>query len=495
MFMHWLDLIIILGYLAAIVAMGLVLSRRVHDARDYFLAGRSLTWWIIGLSIIGTNVSAEGYVGAAGGAYQVGIAQANFEWIGAIPAMILASLVFIPLYWRSGVYSIPEYLGARYNQTVRLLAAGIASVFALFAIGVSLWAIALTLQTYLEWPIWVGIVVTGTVVGLYSISGGLAAVAFTDALQVVIMFIGGVAIVALGISQAGGMGEFSETLVAENPTHLQAFLPADHDNFPWPGVVLGLAIVLSPAYWCGSQVILQRTLGARSQWDASASMMFAAFAKTLVPLLIVFPGLLALVMHARIEYPDMALPWVVKNLLPPGLSGLMFIALIAALQSSIDSGINSTALMITRDIRAVLRGRAGDEHGDLVLGRWLTLVILLLAMAFAPYIGELGGIYNAIQTLLSLFQGPLLALLVLGALTRHATPLAGLVALASGVPLAGMLLFFGLNMLYVAFLTFCYALVVIWLASYRSRALDPAELERLVYRWRRPAAVEVADRA
>jgi SSS family solute:Na+ symporter len=479
--LHPLDLAIVVGYLLTITLVGFRLAKRVHDARDYFLAGRSLTWWVIGLSIIGTNVSANGYVGAAGGAYKVGIAQANFEWIGAIPAMILASLVFIPLYWRAGVYSIPEYLGLRYNQSVRLISASIASVFAIFAIGVSLWAIALTLQTYMDWPIWVGIVVTGTVVGLYSISGGLAAVAFTDALQVVIMFLGGVVIVAIGISDAGGADNFARTLIGENPTHLHAYLPADHEEFPWPGVLLGLAVVLSPAYWCGSQAILQRTLGARSQWDASASMMFAAFAKTLVPLLIVFPGLLALVLHAEIEYPDMALPWVVKNVLPPGLSGLMFIAIIAALQSSIDSGINSTALMITRDIRGVLR-KHPDEASELKVGRWMTLVILLGGMAFAPYIGDLGGIYFLIQTLLSLFQGPMLALLLLGAFTCQATPAGGLFTLVTGVAFAGVLMATGMNMLYVAFVTFCYSLIALYGAGFFTEKLPAETLQRLVYR-------------
>ena len=239
--MHPFDFAIIAAYLAAIVFMGFRLSQRVHDARDYFLAGRSLTWIIIGLSIIGTNVSAEGYVGASGGAYNSGIAQANFEWIGAIPAMILASLVFIPLYWRSGVYSIPEYLGRRYNQPVRVLAALIASIFAIFAIGVSLWAIALTLQSYLDWPIWVGIVVMGTVVGLYSISGGLAAVAFTDALQVVIMFLGGVAIVALGISDAGGAtGVWTKPSMLGKPDP-PAGVPAGGRSgvSPGQGVILG----------------------------------------------------------------------------------------------------------------------------------------------------------------------------------------------------------------------------------------------------------------
>ena len=315
--MHPLDLAIVVGYLITIVGVGIALSRKVKDAKDYFLAGRSLAFWVIGLSIIGTNVSADGYVGAAGSAYSIGIAQANFEWIGAIPAMILASLIFIPLYWRSGVYSIPEYLGLRYGQTVRVIAALIASVFAVFAIGVALWALALTLNTYIGWPIWLGILATGIAIGLYSVAGGLRAVAFTDAIQVVIMFGCGLAIAAIGFDEAGGLNAFANELTSANPDHLSVYLPADHGDFPWPGVILGLGIVLSPAYWCGSQAILQRTLGARSQWDASASMMMAAFAKSFVPLLIVFPGMLALVMQANIDYPDMALPWVIKNVLPP----------------------------------------------------------------------------------------------------------------------------------------------------------------------------------
>ncbi|MDB0050211.1 hypothetical protein N9F31_02020, partial [Pseudomonadales bacterium] len=190
--MHPLDLAVIIGYLALITFVGIKLSSKVKNAHDFFLAGRSLAWWVIGLSIIGTNIDTNSYVGASGNAYNVGIAQANFEWIGAIPAMIIASLIFIPLYWRAGVYSIPEYLGLRYNQGVRVVAALIASVFAVFALGVAMWALALTLETYLGWPIWVGILVSGTVVGLYSIAGGLAAVAITDSIQVSIMFLCGI---------------------------------------------------------------------------------------------------------------------------------------------------------------------------------------------------------------------------------------------------------------------------------------------------------------
>ena len=457
----------------------------MKDSKDYFLAGRSLTWWVIGLSIIGTNIGTNSYIGASGNAYSIGIAQANFEWIGAIPAMIICSLIFIPLYWKAGVYSIPEYLGLRYNQPVRLVAALIACIVAVFAIGVGMWALALTLETYIGWPIWLGILVSGTVVSFYSISGGLAAVAITDSLQVCIMFLCGLIIVYLGLEGLGGWDNFASQLTEEHPTHLQTYLPADHESYPWPGVILGLGLVLSPAYWIGSQAILQRSLGAKSQWDASASMMFAAFAKTLVPLLIVFPGILALVMKADIDYPDMALPWIIKNVLPAGISGLMFVAIIAALQSTIDSGINSTSLMITRDIRHVLLKNDSTEN-DLKIGRYLTLLILIIAMSIAPFIGELGGIFTFMQTVLSLFQGPMLALLLLGALSKRATPQAGLWTLITGVPVAGIFLLLGMNMLYVAFVTFCYSMIVLWLVSGVTKGLAEDQLDRLTYLpWRR----------
>jgi SSS family solute:Na+ symporter len=476
---------VVLAYAALITFVGVRISQQIKTAKDYFLAGRSLTWWVIGLSIIGTNVDTNGYIGASGNAYSIGIAQANFEWIGAIPAMIIASLIFIPLYWRAGVYSIAEYLGLRYNQAVRVVAALIVTTVSVFAMGVAMWALAITLETFMGWPIWLGILASGTVVGLYSIAGGLGAVAITDSIQVCIMFVCGLIIVAIGISDAGGAESFVSKLTAANSTHLSAYLPADHESYPWHGVILGLGLVLSPAYWVGGQAILQRTLGAKSQWDASAGMMFAALAKTFVPVLIVFPGLLALVMMAEIDYPDMALPWVIKNVLPVGVSGLMFVAIIAALQSSIDSSINSTALMITRDIRHVLI-KNHDPDSDLKIGRFLTLALLLTAMSIAPYIGDLGGIFNFLQFLLSLFQGPMLALLLLGALTRRATPMAGIFTLVSGVVLAALLsVVWELNLLYVAFFSFCYALPTLWIVSGFTEPHSDEHLENLTYSpWR-----------
>ena len=190
-------------------------------------------------------------------------------------------------------------------------------------------------------------------------------------------------------------------------------------------------------------------------------------------------------MHAQIEYPDMALPWIIKNVLPPGISGLMFIAIIAALQSTIDSSVNSTSLMLTRDVRHVLIKNA-DPDNDLKVGRILTLVLLLLAMCTAPLVAEMGGIFTFLQTILSLFQGPMLALLILGAFTRRATPQAGLWTLISGVIFASAASYAGMNMLYVAFSSFIYAVIALWLLSGLTAPHPDKDLSTLTYSpWRR----------
>lgn len=502
---HWLDLSLILLYLLGMILFGLYYGRNMKNARDYFLAGRSLPWWVIGMSIIGSNVGSNDYVGAAGGAYEIGIAQANFEWIGAIPAMILAAFIFVPYYWRAGVYSVPEYLGLRYNQPVRMISGIILSLFSVFIIGIYLWATATMLETYLGLTPAAGILITAVVVGVYTISGGLAAVAISDTVQLVIMFVGGIALAVLGIAHVGGLEAFWEKLSTQSPEHLHAFLPADHEQFPWPGVLLGLGIVLSPAYWCANQVILQRTLAARSQWDGQASMIFAAFAKTMVPFLIVLPGFIALILYGdTLDHQDQALPAIIKAVLPPGLSGILFVAFIAALQSSVDSTLNATSVMMTRDIWGVFENRfaetgpdlihddhdsAGAERSirEMVRGKLITFSVLLIAVAFAFSIDAVkdSGIYAFVQLGLSFFQGPLFALILMGILFRRITPMAGLWALVLGVACAVLLGTVDwpgtgrFNMLYMAFYSFVFAVLVLFGVSLITRARSPQSLRNL----------------
>ncbi|HDP80299.1 MAG TPA: hypothetical protein ENN21_05590, partial [Spirochaetes bacterium] len=271
-------------------------------------------------------------------------------------------------------------------------------------------------------------------------------------------------------------------LKTEYPGHLNAFLPAGHESFPWPGVLLGLGLVLSPAYWCANQSILQRTMGARSEWDGRASMIMAAMAKTFVPFLIILPGFFALLLAGgALTHHDQALPWVIKNLLPPGISGLLFVAFLGALQSSIDSTMNSTSVMITRDIIGVLSPGGLSDRTELRLGRVFTFGVLIVGVFFAPLTARFEGIYVFIQYSLSLFQGPIFALMIMGILYKKATPKAGLASLAAGLVFSAMLGKLGVNMLYIAFWSFVFSLVVIAAVSPFTRSKTEAELENLVY--------------
>ncbi len=485
LFAQHIDVFLVVVYLLSIFAFGLLFKKFVENTEDYFLAGRALPWWVIGMSIIGTNIGAYDYIGAAGGAYRFGIAQANYEWLGAIPAMIISALVIVPYYWKNKVYTVPEFLGKRYKEGVRVIEAAIYGIFLVMLLGIFFWASGIMLHTYLGWSISMSIVITAIVVGVYTITGGLAAVAITDVVQLGIMFVGGFAVAAVGFIKAGGVGKFFEVLRAAHPQHLKIFLPLNNPAYPWLGMILGLGLVLSPAWWCANQSIIQRTLGARSEWDAKAGMMFAAFPKTLIPVLVVLPGFFALTFAptGAIHNPDQALPWVVKSFLPPGLGGLVFVAFIAALHSSVDSTLNSAATLWTKDIyQKYIKKAASDKH-YLLFGRILTFAFIIFGVIFAPFTDKFPGIYVAMQTLLSFFQGPTLATLLLGVLWWRSTGWGGLWGLVAGVASAVTLSIFRVNFLYVAWWSFVISLIINFIVSLATPSEPPEKLRGLVYKY------------
>lgn len=479
--LHGIDLFIVIAFIVGIFAVGVYFRKYVRTSEDFFLAGRNLTWWIIGMSIIGTNIGSYDYVGGAGAAYGVGIAQANYEWIGAIPAMVISALIFVPYYWRAGVYTVPEYLGKRYSQPVRTIEALLWGCFLIACLSIFFWASGVMIETYLGWSIWTGIIVTAVVVGFYTVSGGLTAVAMTDVIQLVIMLVGGVAIAVIGFDLVDGWAGLVAKIQPEHPDHFKLFLPLDNPDYPWLGMIFGLALVLSPAWWCCHQAIIQRTLGAKSEWDAKAGMLSAAFLKTLVPLLYVLPGLFVLALCTDgLANKDQALPWAVKHLLPVGLSGLIFAAFIAAVYSSIDSTLNSAVTIWTRDIyQNFIKKDASDKH-YLNFGRWLTVIFILIAVPLAP-ITEKFGIYMAMQKILTIFQGATLATVLLGIMWARSTPWGGLAGLVLGVVCSVCLTSTGMNFLYVAWWSFVVAIVVNVGVSLFTKPKPIEELTGLVY--------------
>ncbi len=487
------DIAIVIAYLAGMLVLGFVLGRKQRTDRDYFLGGRNLKWWMVGISMVVSDIGALELVGVAGSAYVVGMSVANFDWIGCIPAMVLAAFLFIPFYWKSGVFTVPEYLGRRYNDAVRTIVAVLWGLFMVANLGIFLWASATVLKILLGWPTSVSIVVTASVIGFYTFTGGLKAVVFTDTIQYFVLLVGSVVILVLGFAEVGGIDGLVAAVAEKGgdtrETFFDLILPADTPHpFSWSAVLFGLAFVLSPAYWIGNQAIVQRNLGTASERDAKKSVLFGAFLKLTIPFLIVIPGIIGFGLFPDLDKGDNIYPTLLHELLPTGLAGLVFAGFLAALMSSVDSYLNSAATLWTMDIyRRYIKRNATPEHLFRV-GKALTLVFIIAAVFLSPLTKEFEGIFSAMQTLLSIFQGPTFAILLLGMIWKKANGKGAIAGLIAGVATSSML--FSIKdgifqaadpFLYIAWWSFAAGIVATVAVSLLTPPKPAHELKNLTY--------------
>ncbi len=442
-----LDVALVLAYLIGVTALGLWLSRGIRSSRDFFLAGKTLPWWAVGMSLVVSDIGAKDMVGLAADGYRYGIVMMNFDLVGCVFPVLVAAFLFMPFLWMAGVYTVPEYLGRRYNAQVRTFFALIWTFFMIGTLGVIFVSAAAMFEVLLGWSFWFSIGVTAVLAGIYTTVGGLKAVVVTDTLSCIVLTVGASLICILGLAEVGGLAGLRQTIGqldwAEH--HLHLVLPAEHPAFPWPAVLLGLGFVLGPAYWIGNQAIVQRTLGTQSQGQARASYIFCAILKLVFPVLLVVPGLIAVAMfHRELGDPNtwtkemgdvgnLLLPRMVGELLPKGVMGIVLGAFLAGVLSNLDSYINSASTLVVTDLYRPLVPAAADRH-YLAVGRWL-VVAFLAAGAIVAYVIRpmFGSVYEAFQTIMTVFQGPLLALLLLGMLTRRTTQWGGLVGMLIGV--------------------------------------------------------------
>lgn len=491
-----IDYVIISVYMAGVLFVGVYFSKYVHSASDLFLAGRSLPFWAIGMSIVVSDIGAIDLITGADAAFQRGIAQANFDWIGSVPALVLAAFVFVPYYWRAGVFTLPEFLGRRYNQPTRWLHALVLEIFMLSTLSIVIWQSAVFLNNVLGWDYAYGIWITAVVVGIYTVSGGLAAVVMTDVMQLVVMFVGTSALLTLGMWEVGGPSGMVEKILAQPNVDEDYFrLLLEHKEgteYPWPGMVFSLGIIMSTAYYVGNQAVMQRALGARTEWDAKAGMLTAGIFKLMIPFLVFLPGMAARALMPELAEGQASVPTLINLLLPAGLKGLMFAAFFAALMSTVDSYLNSCVTIFTGDvyrpIHELLVGKPMTDRLGLILGRFLTAGLLVLTASCAEIFSSYETLYDVIQSLLSLFQGPTLAILLVGIFWRRATAWGGFAGL-----LVGFLLTFGLNVLgdavfmadsaylYVSFWSFWISLIVTIAVSLVTKPLSEERLRGLVY--------------
>ncbi len=433
-----LDISVVIFYAISLFALAQWVSREQaghhKDTSDYFLAGKSLPWWAIGASLIAANISAEQIIGMSGSGYAIGLAIASYEWMAAI-TLILVGKYLLPIFLERGIYTMPQFLEQRYDHRVRL-------VMAFFWLGVYifvnltsvLWLGALALNTVAGLDIVQGMVLLGLFAVGYSLYGGLKAVAFTDIIQVVLLVLGGLMIAWIMLDKvAEGSGVLAgfQILTERAPEKFDMILSRDNPHYaslPGLSVLLGGMWIMNISYWGFNQYIIQRALAAKNIREAQKGIAFAAFLKLLMPVIVVLPGIAIFVLNPTLATPDHAYPEAMA-MLPSGIKGLVFAALLAAIVSSLASMTNSISTIFTMDIYASFSSKKDENGNRVMVGRVVAVAAMLLAMICAkPLLGNFDQAFQYIQEFTGFFTPGIVVIFLLGMFWKKTTSSGALAA-------------------------------------------------------------------
>jgi SSS family solute:Na+ symporter len=408
-----IDVVFLVGYLAITLWIGFAVGRRERaTVGDYFRAGNRLPWYAIGFSILAAGISSEQFVGEVGYAYKLGLPVANWEWL-VFPALSLLLWVFVPIYVRNRVTTMPEYLELRYGPRARTLYACliIASyVFANFALVFytggyaveKLWGVNRLAVVWL----------LAAATGAYTVYGGLASVAWTDLFQGVLLMGGGIYVFAAGMARLGW--DFTAVFAVADRSHLVAH---HCPEVPWTAVVI-LGFSTMTWYYANDQFINQRCLGAKNEWHAKMGVLLAAGLQLLLPLAVCFPGMIYHAINPDLSDSNAAYPMMVLEVVPAGLRGLVVAAVLGAIMSTISGLVNSTATMATLDIFARWPGKSWDEKQLVRLGQWCGAAALVIGALFAPVVMQWESIFRYCQDIWSPMAAPAVVVFLGGALWK-----------------------------------------------------------------------------
>jgi SSS family solute:Na+ symporter len=429
------DLIIIAGYIILVLLIGLYFRKRHKNSEEYFLAGRNVGWVAIGASLFATNISSEHFLGLAGTGAQSGLAVGHFEWLACLIVLLLG-WVFTPFYLKSGVFTMPEFLERRYNSASRYYLSIVSIIaYVLTKISIALYAGGILLNAVMGWDMYTSAVVIVLITGLYTVIGGLSAVIYTDLVQMFILIGGSVVLTILGLNQAGGW----DNLVAGTPASFwHMFKPITDPDFPWTGIVFG-APILGIWYWCTDQYIVQRVLSAKNLSNAQSGTIFAGFLKILPVFILILPGIIAFYLSDGTVSGDQAYAWMVTNLLPSGLKGLVVAGLLAALMSSLSAMFNSTSTLLTIDIYKKIKPDA-NERTTVNFGRITTAIMVLLGLLWIPFIGLLSDnrMYVYLQSVQAYVSPPIAACFLFGIFWKRVNGKGAITSLLTGLFLGGI---------------------------------------------------------
>ncbi len=436
-----LDLVIIVTYLIAMVAIGLWSTRKQKQTSDnYFLADRGLKWGMIGAALFAANISTIHLVGLAASGFNEGLVWGNFEWMATI-TLILLGLVFAPFYFKNRISTLPEFLERRYSPHARSFLAFMGILGALFIhIGMSMYAGAAVFQQFFGIDVYVSIIVIAVITAIYTVLGGLKAVVVTEAIQTVILLMGAVLVLVFGILAlpSHGINNFAEFKSAIRPDQLSMIHTDNSHGLAWYAVMLGYPI-LGVWYWCTDQTIVQRVLGAKTQRDAQLGPLFAGFLKILPVFLMVLPGVLGYVLFKDQigTNSNLTLPVLINNLVPTGLKGIIAAGLLAALMSTIAAALNSSATLVAIDIVKRMRPETTDEK-QVRIGKIASVVIMLLAMVWSTQGGKYTSIFEAINSIAANLAPPITTVFLLGVFWKRGTKQAALATLIFGFTLGAI---------------------------------------------------------
>lgn len=458
MTLETIDIVIIAGYAVALLGIALFVSREPEghekDTEDYFLAGRALPWWAIGASLIASNISAEQIIGQSGQGFAIGIAIAAYEWQAAIVLLIVAKY-FLPIFLKRKIYTMPQFLDQRYGGGVKTLMSvyWVALYTAVNLTGV-LWLGGLAVSSLTGWEVIYSMLALAAFASLYSLYGGLKAVALTDIIQVVILVLGGLAITwfALDALPADGALAGFGFLMQEMPGHFQMILePGEpgYDNLPGIWTLLGGLWVLHFSYWGFNQYIIQRALGAENLGEAQKGLAFASFLKLLIPFIVVIPGIAAVILAQQGVLNNEVLSarsdktyGELMAFAPAGLRGLVFAALIAAVVSSLASMMNSISTIFTMDLYRQQRPDRPEQH-YVTVGRISAFVAMIAALILAePFQGSFESAFQTVQEYTGFIAPGVVVVFLLGFFDKKTNSRGAFTALLGSVAL-NFVLFFG----------------------------------------------------
>jgi SSS family solute:Na+ symporter len=481
-FLGTLDWIFLILYMLVIAGISIWSIRKSKNSpTDYFLANRNLGWWVIGASILASNVGSEHIVGLAGEASRTGTVMGHYELHSYI--VLILGWVFVPFYMRSNVYTMPEFLERRFNAKARRLLSIIQLLsYVIAKASVTIFAGALVFNQFLGVGFWEGAIILVIVTGVYTIFGGLHAVMYTEAIQAFVLLIGSAVLLYFGLERVGGWNGMIQAIPAEK---LNMFRPMSDPDFPWLGILIASPIV-GIWYWCTDQHIVQRCLAARNEKEARRGTIFAAYLKLLPFFIFLIPGLIAFVLFQRGELtlptgddgqPDFnaAFPAMVQEIMPMGLRGLLAGGLLAALMASLASVYNACSTLFTMDIYKKMKPEASDKQ-LVKVGRIATGVVVLLGMVWIPMMGRISSsLYNYLQSVQSYLAPPIAAVFILGVFFKRLNAKGAYTAMVAGFvvgiikltlelfkgDLSGVLYEFAtINFLYFCIYLFVFAIIV-----------------------------------